>query len=75
MGSIGFFSNPWALLGIGAMLAAQWLFTYAPVMNRLFLTAPISADAWLHILAVGIAAFAAVGAEKWLRTHAAPKRA
>jgi Ca2+-transporting ATPase len=65
--SIGFFSNPWVLWGIGAMLAAQVLFTYAPFMNRLFHTAPIDAWAWLDVLAVGLVAFAAVGAEKWIR--------
>ena len=68
--SIGFFSNPWVLWGSGAMLAAQLLFTYAPFMNRLFHTAPIDAEAWVHILAVGIAAFAAVGTEKWIRARA-----
>ena len=67
--SIGFFSNPWVLWGSGAMLAAQLLFTYAPFMNRLFHTAPIDAEAWLHILAVGVAAFAAVGTEKWIRAR------
>jgi cation-transporting P-type ATPase F len=65
--SIGFFSNPWVLAGSTAMLAAQLVFTYAPFMNRLFHTAPLDLDAWLHILAVGVAAFAAVGTEKWIR--------
>ena len=51
--SLGFFSNPWVLWGAAAMIAAQLLFTYAPFMNRLFHTAPIAAEAWLHILAVG----------------------
>ena len=31
------------------MLAAQCLFTYAPVMNKLFHTAPIDAEAWLEL--------------------------
>jgi magnesium-transporting ATPase (P-type) len=67
--SIGFFSNPWVLWDSSAMLAAQVLFTYAPFMNRLFHTAPIDFEAWLHILAVGVAAFAAVGTEKWIRAR------
>ncbi len=50
------------------------LFTYAPFMNRLFHTAPIAAEAWLHIVGVGLAAYAAVGTEKWLRTRVAQSR-
>jgi magnesium-transporting ATPase (P-type) len=67
MFAVGVFSNWWILGGIAAMIAAQLLFTYAPVMNRLFHTAPISGLAWLHILAVAVAAYAVVGVEKWIR--------
>ena len=49
------------------MLSAQLLFTYAPLMNTLFHTAPISAESWLRILAVAAVSFAAVEFEKWLR--------
>ncbi|MBM3844900.1 MAG: cation-transporting P-type ATPase [Verrucomicrobia bacterium] len=45
MFSVGVFSNPWILRGCAAMIAAQLLFTYARFMNRLFHTAPISAEA------------------------------
>jgi Ca2+-transporting ATPase len=65
--SLGFFSNPWVLLGIGLIIAVQLLFTYAPVMNRLFHSAPIDADSWSRILAVAVVAFAAVELEKWIR--------
>lgn len=65
--SVGVFSNRWALAGIAGMIGAQLLFTYAPVMNRLFHTAPISAEAWGRILFVSLAAWAAVGFEKWVR--------
>lgn len=67
--SIGIFSNPWVIFGAGAMLAAQILFTYAPFMNHLFHTAPLPLEAWLHVFAVGIVAFAAIGTEKWLRAR------
>ena len=40
--SLGIFSNLWVLLGIGLIIAVQLLFTYAPVMNGLFHSAPIS---------------------------------
>jgi hypothetical protein len=48
------------------MLAAQLLFTYAPVMNKLFHTAPIAADAWLRNGDVESVAFVAVEIEKWI---------
>jgi cation-transporting P-type ATPase F len=65
--SLGLFSNPWAIGGIVAMIAAQLFFTYAPVMNRLFHSAPISGEAWLRIVGVGLVVFLVVGLEKWLR--------
>jgi magnesium-transporting ATPase (P-type) len=71
MFSVGVFSNRWVLWGIGTMLAAQFAFTYAPLMNRLFHTAPITGEAWLHILGVGLAGYAAVGTEKWIRARVA----
>lgn len=63
---IGLFSNPWALGGAMAMALAQLLFTYAPVMNRAFSTAPIDLSAWGRILAVAVIAYALVEFEKWL---------
>jgi len=67
MFTIGPFSNPWVLGGAAAMIAAQLLFTYAPFMNQLFQSAPIGAEAWLHIFAVATAAYVVVGVEKWIR--------
>ncbi|MGC8990159.1 MAG: HAD-IC family P-type ATPase, partial [Verrucomicrobiia bacterium] len=64
--SLGLFSNPWVLLGAGSMIAAQLLFTYAPFMNKLFHSAPISLRAWLEILAVGLVVFLAVELKKWI---------
>jgi cation-transporting ATPase F len=64
---IGLFSNRFVWLGILAMLIAQLLFTYAPLMNRLFHTTPIRVDAWLRIAAVAGVAMLAVELEKWLR--------
>jgi len=62
-----FFSNPLIIVGACAMLGVQLLFTYTPVMNRLFHTAPISVETWLRIAGVAILAFSVVEIEKWLR--------
>jgi len=65
--SIGLFTNPFAIAGALAMIAAQILFTYTPVMNHLLHTAPLEAGAWLRILGVATLAFTAVELEKWIR--------
>jgi len=65
--SIGLFTNRWVLGGALAMLSAQLIFTYAPIMNTLFHSTPISAESWLRILVVAAVSFAAVEFEKWVR--------
>jgi cation-transporting ATPase F len=77
--SVGFLSNPWVIAGSLAMLAAQLLFTYAPVMNKLFHTAPTSGESWLRIVGVAAIVFVVVEIEKWMRyghgrgDHAVPE--
>ncbi len=77
--SLGFFSNPWVVAGSLAMLAVQLLFTYAPVMNKLFKTAPIGGESWLRIAGVAAIVFVVVEIEKWMRyghgrgDHAVPE--
>lgn len=65
--SIGFFSNRLVIAGTLATVAVQWLFTYTPVMNRLFQTTPLDAETWAAILAISLFAFIAVEFEKWIR--------
>jgi cation-transporting P-type ATPase F len=65
--SVGLFTNHWAIGGSVAMVASQLLFTYAPVMNRLFHTAPIGVGSWLRIVAVAVFTFLIVELEKWIR--------
>ncbi len=65
--STGIFSNRWVIAGSLTMLVAQLLFTYAPVMNKLFHTAPISGESWLRIVGVAVIVFVVVEIEKWLR--------
>ena len=63
----GWFSNRWVWIGIGVMLGAQALFNYLPLMNRLFHTAPVRAETWLHVTLAGFAIFLVVELEKWVR--------
>ena len=49
MFKLGFFSNPWLLLGVVLMLIAQLIFTYAPIMNQIFKTDPIGLNDWAVI--------------------------
>ncbi len=67
---LGFFSNMWVFGGVAAMLLIQLVYTYLPVMNRLFQSAPIGLGSWLRIVAVGIIAFTIVEFEKRLRLGA-----
>ena len=64
---IGLFGNPWVLTGVLAMLMAQLLFTYLPVMNQLFGSAPISWEAWLRIAGLAVATLVFVEIEKLVR--------
>jgi len=47
-------SNPYVWIGILLALGLQFAFTYIPVMNSLFGSAPISAELWFDILLVSI---------------------
>ncbi len=64
---IGVFSNRWVIVGIVAMVLLQLLFTYAPFMNAVLESAPISAGAWARIVGVGFVGYLVVELEKWLR--------
>ena len=57
---IGVLSNPWVGVGVVAMVLLQLLFTYLPVLNGVFSSAPISLAAWGRILAVSIVAYVVV---------------
>jgi magnesium-transporting ATPase (P-type) len=67
----GLFSNQWVWMGFIMMAILQLAFTYIPFMNRILASAPISADAWLRILAVGLVSFLVIEFEKWVRRRSA----
>ncbi|MFF2347375.1 cation transporting ATPase C-terminal domain-containing protein [Pseudarthrobacter sp. NPDC058119] len=64
---IGPFGNRWLLLGVVLQAGGQLALTYTPLMNGLFHTAPIGADAWLRILGLALLASLAVAVDKRLR--------
>ena len=66
---LGLFSNPWVLGGAVAMFLLQLAYTYLPVMNRLFQSAPIGMVSWGKIMAAGMLTYLIVELEKklWLR--------
>ncbi|MCW4352931.1 HAD-IC family P-type ATPase [Hoyosella sp. YIM 151337] len=65
------FSNKWLTIGIAVMIVLQLIYTYTPVMNTLFHSAPISLEAWLAIGGIAVLTFAAVETEKALRRWSA----
>jgi len=64
--TVGLFSNRPLLWGVATMIALQLLFVYAPFMNGIFTTSPLSLMAWVGIIALGVAVFLLVGLEKWV---------
>ncbi len=64
---LGIFTNMWIWIGIAAMATAQLLFTYLPIMNTMFHTAPIGLMDWVHIVIVGIIIYTVIDVEKAYR--------
>ncbi|RFC45634.1 MAG: Ca2+-transporting ATPase [Verrucomicrobia bacterium] len=69
--SLGFFTNPQLLMGIGLTVLVQLIFTYAPFMNHFLHTAPLEPEVWARICGLAGIAFVLVEVEKKIR---APKQ-
>ena len=54
---IGFFSNPWILVAVTAMIALQVAAVYVPVLQRALHTTPLTAGDWGRILAAAAPIF------------------
>jgi len=63
----GLTGNRVVLIAIAAIVGLQLLLTYAPFMNTLFSTAPLTVRDWMLCIAVGVAVFVLVEAEKMLQ--------
>lgn len=55
------------LIAVGLVSALQFLFTYAPFMQALFQSRPVTIAQGLLVIAVGVAGFAVIELEKTLR--------
>ncbi|HUE45133.1 MAG TPA: cation transporting ATPase C-terminal domain-containing protein, partial [Aestuariivirgaceae bacterium] len=62
----GVLGTPAVLIGVSAVVVAQLIFTYVPWMQIVFTTRPVALADGLVIVAIGIALFLAVEAEKHL---------
>lgn len=62
-----FFGNPWVFWGAGLTLLLQIIYTYAPLMQRLFHSASISWFDWMLIFAGGGIVLLAVEVEKRIK--------
>ena len=65
--AMNFFSNKWLIFGSIAMILLQIMFTYHPIMNHFFSSAPIGFTAWVRIIAASFIIFSIVVLEKYLR--------
>ena len=72
--SMGLFSNRWFWPGVAAMIAIQLVFTYLPLANRIFRTAPMRFEAWGWVFLLGLCISLLVGLEKYLLNAVAGKR-
>lgn len=64
--TVGLLSNRPLLWGVATMIGLQLLFVYAPFMNAVFVTSPLSLMAWVGVSGLGVAVFLLVGLEKWM---------
>ncbi|MFN3545238.1 MAG: cation-transporting P-type ATPase [Thiobacillus sp.] len=78
VGWSGFAGNRAVLVTIAILLALQALFTFGPLLQTLFGTAPIQGATWLKIFAFGLIVYSVVEVEKALfrrrASEKAPKR-
>mgnify|MGYP005839557443 CR=1 FL=1 len=72
VGWSGFVGNPAVLIAIGVLIVLQGLFTFGPLLQALFSTAPLDALTWLKIFVFGLIVYGVVEIEKALVRRLAP---
>jgi Ca2+-transporting ATPase len=61
--------NPWVWAGIGAVLALQCAFIYAPPLQDVFGSAALDLRGWALAALAALSVLPAVEAEKWWRSR------
>ena len=61
----GLLGNPWVILTVLVCASLQLLFTYSPLMHRLFGSAPLDAGEWLKAAVAGLLVLLGAELEKW----------
>jgi calcium-translocating P-type ATPase len=69
---VGLWTNRWALAGIAAVLLLQAAFVYAPPLQEVFGSSPLSVGDWLLALGAAATVLPVVGFEKWWRRRPRP---
>ncbi|HET7687757.1 MAG TPA: HAD-IC family P-type ATPase [Candidatus Macondimonas sp.] len=68
----GLLGTPAVLIGVSGVTVMQLLFTYAPPLQRLFDTRPLSAEQVLWVIGFGIALFVVLEMEKFVARRLFP---
>ena len=71
----GLTDNRAVLIAIALVIVFQLLFTHTPILQQLFHTTDLDAEAWLRIVAVGVAILIAVEIEKLVVRRISRRRA
>ncbi|NTV87545.1 MAG: cation-transporting P-type ATPase, partial [Burkholderiaceae bacterium] len=74
VGWSGLVGNPVVLITIGVLVVLQGLFTFLPLMQTLFATAPLDGSTWVRVLLFGILVYSVVELEKALIRRLGPAR-
>ncbi len=70
----GFFENRITFMVVAILIFFQMLFTYVPVANVLFGTAPLTPEGWGLPVGAGILVFIVVEVEKWITSKVKKRR-
>jgi magnesium-transporting ATPase (P-type) len=72
---IGLFSNKFIFVGIGVVLLLQAVFIYAPFMQKIFNTVPLSINEILYAVGFGFVILPIIGIEKWIHSRITRRKA
>lgn len=66
LGRLGFFSNPWLVVAVAAMVGLQLCAVYVPFLQKILHTAPLAPADWGIIFIVGLPLFIFPELYKWI---------